>query len=447
MKRWGGLLLFICLLLFFSFVSYATDFRDKDVHKSSQTTWEQAKAWIEAKINDKESFAQYTKSMAIKDLQYLRYICLTHQVGYDDYAELEDGYLDTVLEVLNMTLTCYSEEDYKRDLVAYKKFAEVEENPYEKEIANTGFSAKRDVLPFSNLSFEDNVQGGICAGISYYEIFHYIKPEILGKLDFSEVLAVLKESNDKNYKNAKKLRLSIDASDDDIIGLSSLSKYEPEDSHLRYHVIDEYRRKWDDTSDMEKGNPCIEDLYGEDERLCTTLIWLFIWGNINDSEQLKVLSKEGHRLQNVDVMPSTILDELIAEFNKGRPVMVCASDASKNGAHALVGYKLKQDKKDPNMYYLYVADSNFPGNYYNGSQWDFKINMYVSTYKGQPAIFSNYTPLKDADDTEDYSFVNTYEFISATGRVLNPSMKMDTWGKSTEWITIPLNYFKGLDIK
>ena len=130
----------------------------------------------------------------------------------------------------------------------------------------------------------------------------------------------------------------------------------------------------------------------------------------------------------------------------GRPVILGLGRPN-GGRHAILGYKLIQDKDGPNLYYLYVADSNLPGNLYDGIKQEVKICMYNTYYKGKPALYLYYAPLKSTNDSSEYVYLESPVFYDFNCRVLNTSTKVSSWGSDTTGITVAINLFSGISVK
>jgi hypothetical protein len=67
----------------------------------------------------------------------------------------------------------------------------------------------------------------------------------------------------------------------------------------------------------------------------------------------------------------SVIDEINAEFKAGRVVEVGVFGDV--GGHAVVAYKLRQDKADPNLLYMSIYDSNFPENKRFACGWNDNI--------------------------------------------------------------------------
>lgn len=450
MKRKKGLfLLFIGLfLIVINIVSYGEEFREKSLTKSSKVTWEKAESEIEVKLSDIGSFSNYDYWSAMKDLQYLRYVCLTHLVKYEEYSDFESRFISQVEQSIGVILTEYDEELYNKELKAYKKFEKVEENPNEKVIAKTGFSPDRDILPVKNCGFVDSNKGGLCMGINYYELFYYTDKEKLKTLDFTDMFNSY-SSDISNYNNLAKLDKKVDATSDNIMKLTKLSDWEPKNKELRKLVPDGLQSKWESKEKFERNTSVtFANLNKEEKTLYTTLHWLWAWGNNSKNAQSDALKKSGDRDDNITVYPANMLEVIESELKADRPIIVALGAADNYGGHAVLGYKLTQDKKDTKMYYLYVADSNYPGNYYkDGTKLDFKINFYKDTYKGKPAVYFMYAPDREVNPTTSYVFTRTPLLLDSNCLILNTSVKGSTWGNSTTSITLPINTVYGVKLK
>lgn len=437
MKKGISLILLIGLMVLQSvFCSYANDFRNKNYAKSSGLSWENdVKPALEKKVKE-ESFASYGVTDAIKDMQYIRYICLTHQVGYKEYAKLEKDYTDKMIEEAGINIGLYDEELYRKELRAYTRFNEVVENPDETVLADSGFISTNDMLPFNNHTYADKTKiKGLCAGISSYEVFYYIDKSKLQHLDFTKFYDKIKDN--LSYEYVKGLDKKIDASEDSVFGLKGLVYYEPKNDVLRGLVNTKLRGSWVSQEDSAKTSKVTySDLKDGEKRLIESIIWLQAWQNQRSGEQYCDFVTKGHKDPREDVLADSMIDVLKTELSNKKPVIVGFDSADRNGRHAVLGYKLTQDKKDNNMYYLYLADSNWPADWLGTLQVDIKLCLYKSTYKGKPALYANYSPANGA-----YTYKGDIEFVNSEGNFINTSVSLDSWGKTISTIKSPIDFF------
>lgn len=410
------------------FQSMASDFSSKPITKSSAVPWEQAKAEIEAKLADEGSFSYYTKEVAIKDAQYLRYVCITHGIDYSIYSGYEDTFIKLAKEKANIKVPKYSENEYNSAKNAYKGI--MNDNIQDKEtvIASTNFKPHLDVLPFKNLSFADSQKGGVCTGIAQYEIWHYADRKKLEKLNFTK-LNIMSGTDASFSADKKVLDTKINAKGDKILSLNSLILYEPVDINLRGEVPSNLRQGWKSQDNIGNGMVTVATLQdAEEKRLINSIIWLWYWSNRSNNTQENLLNRTGEISNKLDVVPANMLDIIAKQFNANKPILVTLGLVNENSGHAILGYKLTQDKKDPNMYYLHVADNNYVSNYIDGSTYDFKISLYRSTYKGKDALYAYYNP-ENAAYGDSYVVLNAHpRFFNSDGRMLNTSTSTLKWG-------------------
>lgn len=109
------------------------------------------------------------------------------------------------------------------------------------------------------------------------------------------------------------------------------------------------------------------------------------------------------------IMGSDSFLQMMNELQKGKFVKV--SVQSKN-SHSLLGYKLEQDKYNPQIYYLSVADSNYPCNS-RGDKNDYINELKLYWNESSNSVYSLYNVVEDGD-----SYIDNTIFMNENDEIL-----------------------------
>ncbi len=203
-------------------------------------------------------------------------------------------------------------------------------------IAHSGFDVDENGFPFNNLSTSLS-EGGVCAGFSF-----------LARQGYNG-FPLDRQRGSYSFSTYSYPGYSAGAAEYNEIFTGRLGEYEPKSNPLTSMsdtVYDSYDQGYlVDANKLADPDKTVVDLLN--------YYWLY-----NNGERIKYEQSSGI-LKTYDYRFSTI-EDLYNEFKAGRVVEMGIYGAP--GGHAIVGYALRQDPSDRNLFYLSVYDSNFPGN-------------------------------------------------------------------------------------
>ncbi len=200
--------------------------------------------------------------------------------------------------------------------------------------SDTGFDVKVNGFRFSNLSTTVS-SGGVCAGFAYVcrQAFNnWPMSRESGSYSFMQY-------NAPGYKTA--------AAAYNCIFNGEPGTY-PANSIVLQAKSDELFDKYDEGYTINAAQ-----MGAPDKSVVDLLNYYWLYDN---GERIKA---EQHMAKNYNYGFS-VIDEINSEFKAGRIVEVGLFGGM--GGHAVAAYKLRQDKADPNLFYMYIYDSNFPEN-------------------------------------------------------------------------------------
>lgn len=283
-----------------------------------------------------------------------------------------------------------------KEYVPYDLIKETEmdiKNEENKVVADSGFDMKDNSFHFQNLATKVG-DGGICAGMAYMVSNAYNNNKVIEKAD------VVPEYNPFNYETP-----TFDISDSEKYGCitsdNKIGEYTMGDilqSYSNATIEDNYYN-----SSVKKGLSEISiidaNLYeGEDIKdikLIKAIEYYFAYLNnetfILQSEIEKLIGKpdKKHKFSEIE--------GLIDYLNDGN-VAICAL-MSERGGHAINIYRVEQDSKDEDIYYLKCYDNNFPFNTYvkydNGKFTREDIDVTIKVVRHR---------LESQPDTYDFSY-------------------------------------------
>lgn len=426
-----GVVLMLCLV--FAKPAYAEPLLTKMdlAGGSTRVTWEDASRSLDEALRQTYNFYkyrhEYKKDDAKKDLNYIAIICLTHKKPYRIYKQYEDKFLKLIKE-LDFDLERYDIDLYEERLYATRKLMDVGEETEQELLAFSGFNYKLDSLPFNNLSFSDARKDGVCVGMVYYELYNYLSQEILKNLSF-KFLRTKIDRSDTTYGPLLSVSANIDASDDEVFE-DRLYHYEPMDIKLRSNVVTNSMESWEEKQfatndlvelyDLERGS-C-------DDNIVRSVYWLWGWGNLICNQQIDAMIENEEFMWEIPVITGNMINVIEEELKASKPISIMIGRAT-GSRHAVLGYKLTQDVNDPDIYYLHVVDSNYPGNYASdGKEHEFKIVLCKGTYQGEDALYYMYAPARYITNS-NIQYMQGLILSDYNGIVLNRSIQTDTWGK------------------
>lgn len=427
----------IFISLFVSLPVYAAEiFEDVDLCGGSRFhSWEEDKVELQAKLMDRGNYGRkYKKEEALKDFNYISFVCLTYNKPYRVYKEYEDMFMANVNP--KFKIERYDKLLYEERLMAMKKIMEVSSVENKEEmVAFSGFNYKLDVLPFNNLAFSDARDGGVCVGMVYYEALNYLQPEALKVMDFSFLTGKISRF-DEEYGPLLDVDTEIVASKDEVFE-DRLYKYEPMDIKLRTNVVTNAMQDWEESTPPTKEKVTLSEIEPSttDDNMLKSIYWLWGWGNLICNEQIDLLKEEGHFDSNLPVITGNMLEVMKSELEAGRPLSIIIGRTS-GARHCVLGYKLSQDAENEDIYYLHVADSNYPANYYNGREEKFRIVFCKGTYNGEEALYYMYGPNMLASGSSLCQYAQDLVISDSFGVVLNRSTNLCSWGAELTTYTV-----------
>ena len=211
------------------------------------------------------------------------------------------------------------------------------------------FNVAKDALPFANLCTSIS-PGGNCAGFSW----------ITSRLFNSNSN---KREGSFVHDEKGKLEYNINSSDFDTF----FDKY-----------LDDYKSRtyWEDKyGDLIKLK--YEDYEGTDGDFINFIGYSLFYANSHTSPQSKFFNQE---------FKWSEFEKLQNYFVSGDKV-ACLSMFSGNSGHSVLCYGLEQDDDNPNVWYMYVYDNNFPNHKFNGK---YRANNKVKVVKYEPLIDEDY---------------------------------------------------------
>lgn len=421
--------LFFCLILVEP--SYADTILADNMDLSGGTTrvtWEEAKEKLDKELGKwtkGQRVKKYKEEDAKKDLNYIAIICLTHKRPYRIYKEYEDKYFKKISR-LKLDLDRYDMNLYEERLEATRKILSAETDMEQEMIAFSGFNYKLDSLPFKNLSFADARKDGVCVGMVYYELYNFLSKDILESLSFKFLRGKIDKA-DTTYGPLLSVSANINASGDEVFE-DRLYHYEPMDIKLRTNVVTDSMKGWEEKEsptsdlvelyDLERGS-C-------DDNLVRSVYWLWGWGNLICNKQLDVMLDNNEFNWEIPVITGNMLEVMEDELKASRPLSIIIGRET-GSRHAVLGYKLTRDIENPDIYYLHVVDSNYPGNYAYNKEYEFKIILCKGTYNGEDALYYMYAPAREVSNL-NIQYMQGLIVSDYQGRILNRSIQKDTWG-------------------
>lgn len=227
-----------------------------------------------------------------------------------------------------------------------EKVEEVKEKP--SKYMST-FNVNTDALPFANLCTYIS-PGGNCAG------FSWITARVFNSNSN-------KRSGSYTSKEVGLIKYDINNSDFDTFFDKYLNDYKS-----RTYWTDKY-------SNMPKMS--YEDYEGTDGDFINFLGYHLRYANENTTPQSKLFNEE---------FKWSEFEKLQKYFASGDKV-ACLSMFSGNSGHSVLCYGLEQDEDNPNVWYMYVYDNNFPNHKFNGK---YRANNKVKVVKYEPLIGEDY---------------------------------------------------------
>lgn len=202
--------------------------------------------------------------------------------------------------------------------------------------AHSGFDVSVNGFLFSNLSTSLS-EGGVCAGFSY-----------LARQGFNNFL-LERQKGAYNFSTLAYPGYEASAGAYDTVFSGEAGKYALKSTPLKSMsdlVYDSY----------DQGYLIRADQMPEPDKTVVDLLnyyWLY-----NNGERIRYEQSSGV-LKTYDYR-FTAIEDIYNEFIAGRVVEMGIFGTP--GGHAIVGYALRQDPSDPNLFYMSVYDSNFPEN-------------------------------------------------------------------------------------
>jgi hypothetical protein len=435
-KSLSFLLVSILFIFCFTFYSFAYSFRgsDKDIGGGvfGSVSWKKAVANIEERLSKQMSDAYLSESetylgLAWKESTYLYYVCTTQGQPYDTYLDYAKRFF-VDYDSVNTSFKIYPQDEYNIRLNGAK--IDQNFNAQGDLIADSGFRPSKNGLPFYNFGFNWGYQtGGLCAGFSWFSLQNYLH----GETNFVFTIA------DNYVKKHSDVFIGIQDNTLDLSDISSvvnrnLYSYVPDTKYLNSKL------------------PKTSYLYDENNwGLSSRLITAPDLVGTNDWKMVKALSLSGITAweisNNIDDYLSYYdeyesysipclakeLNEVIKELQQGHPVYMQMLNPDGTGAHAVVVYAISRDEINQNKYYLYLYDSNHPGNYtYSGAinlgDWYYAEIAVVKSSDGEDYLYCNYEAMKGVADTLYTTnlsvslrdrYVGNFEFIDYNGNSLH----------------------------
>lgn len=440
-----GVRLFVIAVIFalgLSFSSYASSFEGstKDVSGAGTSTWEEAKKAIENRLNASSSAVKRDITVGYKEGSYLIYVCATHGQSFSDYSayaeRFRQDYIDNGAGEKDFYVLEY-ESVYNEKVDAYKKVMG-KMSTGRTLIADTGFKVGVNDVPFKNICFNEFSKDGSCSGFTFLEMAVFLGDSNIKKpMDFTN--SVNSVSKYKGYEGFKQSGTKVDISGFDFIKTKNINAYVPDSEFMKEKDIKTYKDK-STKIDHQKWSKKVEasKIQGtKDYDFARALSYFWAYASFNEIDEIQRLEALGNCYNTSFNCPSNELDMVIDELKAGRPVGV-GFVMPGVGGHSVLGYKLEQDKKDKNMYYLSVHDSNFPSNIYitkNNTQQkvDPVVCIYISEYYGKDALWFYYSPFGVSDNLRnEYKFTEMLRFSTADGRLLHTNNYVEHWGEKVQ---------------
>ena len=211
------------------------------------------------------------------------------------------------------------------------------------------FNVNTDALPFANLCTYIS-PGGNCAGFSWItaRVFNSNSNKRSGSYTSKEVGLIEYDINNNDFD-------------------TFFNKY-LNDYKSRTYWTDKY-------SNMPKMS--YDEYDGTDGDFINFLGYHLRYANENTTPQSKLFNQE---------FKWSEFEKLQKYFASGDKV-ACLSMYSGNSGHSVLCYGLEQDKDNPNVWYMYVYDNNFPNHKFNGK---YRANNKVKVVKYEPLIGEDY---------------------------------------------------------
>ncbi|MDD2393733.1 MAG: hypothetical protein PHN99_06950 [Eubacteriales bacterium] len=258
---------------------------------------------------------------------------------YDSYAASDDlDTKDAISNVFIKKVTC-STSGLSDEVVLF-----MTENGYTSEVpagaaslsAHSGFNVSENGFLFSNLSTSLS-EGGVCAGFSF-----------LARQGYNN-FPLERQKGAYSFSTYSYSGYSASASEYDLIFAGRPGEYELKSAPLKAMsdmLYDSYDQGYLIRAEqMDEPDKSVVDLLN--------YYWLY-----NNGERIRYEQSSGV-LKTYDYRFSAI-EDIYNEFKSGRVVEMGIFGTP--GGHAIVGYALRQDPSDPNLFYMSVYDSNFPEN-------------------------------------------------------------------------------------
>lgn len=445
-KSMGKNIALLILLIILSFSihinSYASYIGGSDnISGGGKITWEEALETINTRIEYfSDTSRKYHISVAVRESEYLVYVCTTFDKPYSTYEDLAlqfyNGY-----NKMGLNFEVLDESEYNLELNIMEKMMSNNntENSDKTLIADSGFNVLLNAFPFSNLMIQSG-PSGVCAGISALTMTSYLNPGELSLMNFDNT----KNRGSFDYKLIETLSTDVNFNKTSIFNPyksileGKLINYKPDSDFLKAKIP--YPGNTSAKNKASQQSRYLDMLSIEkkdDYELIKGLFWLLLWSNDNYLNQQE---KFGSSLVSDVPCPVEELDLVIEELKNGRPVEVSVHGTA--SAHSVIGYRLWQDKLDPNIFYMDIYDSNIPKN----SDWyrsDYQPTLVI--YKGTVpnrsglGLYFYYAPLTYSDGVttkETYRFTDTLHFSDWKGHILHKDNSVKNWGKDVAKVEI-----------
>jgi hypothetical protein len=307
-------------------------------------------------------------------------------------------------------------------------------------IADSGFRPSKNGLPFMNFSINYGLQqGGLCAGCSWFALQNYVYGETHFVFNIADAYVNARLDTYGAIQDK-----TLDLSDISSVVNRNLYSYVPDTKYLNSklpstsYLYDEnnmyFRYKMITVSD-------IVDTTDWKMVKALSLSGLTAWyfGDYN----YKYLNDNFQEYESGSISClAGELNEIIKEFQKGRPVYVIMTAAS-GGTHAVLAYAISRDEINENKYYLYLYDSNHPGNHSYSGAVNFGDGYYaeVAVTKGadgEEYLYYNYEAARGIADalynvnlsyTLNDRYVGNFVLIDADGNSMHLYKKGDKIGQ------------------
>lgn len=359
----------------------------------------------------------YSESSSEDENVYLVFVCITYNQPYDVYLQYATQFKEDY-ENHGLSFTVLSHIDYENSREIMKTMMRSNSNPDGMVlIADSGFSVNKNGLPFTNIGIKGEREGGLCKGMSYMTILSYIDSNLLLEENYDKELVngFLKDYDGSSSLNISKLTE---------IMSGQAGSYKPDTMALQNYVYEKGKQNYgngDYLIDMSQ----IKNT--KDYDLLKSLYFYWFYYNVEKEViQKSELISAGKYEENIPC-PASEIDLVIEELKAGRPVAVGISDA--DGAHSVVGYRIWQDMKDSDIYYLDVYDSNYPKNL---GEYEPQIVLYKGDYTAdKQALYFYYAPDKKENEKIDteYRFTKKIHFTDYKGNLLHKNNTMEHWNE------------------